>query len=85
MPSVAQTPEKGRTRMGKLALLVAMLAMVLETAVPAFAAGQGGGGGATVEEFVCFRSAGDEVRLGTGKVVTTPSGNANVVCTGQPF
>ena len=84
MPSVAQTPEKGREGMRKLTLLVAMLAMVLATAVPAFAAGQGGGG-ATVEEFVCFRSVGDEIRLGTGKVVTTPSGNANVVCTGQPF
>ena len=45
----------------------------------------GPGGGATSEEFVCFRSAGDKVKLGTGKVVTTPSGNANVVCTGQAF
>ena len=70
--------------MRKLALLVAMLAMVLAAAAPAFA-GQGGGGGATSEEFVCFRSTGDKIQLGTGKVVTTPSGNVNVVCTGQPL
>ena len=49
------------------------------------AAASGPGGGATVEEFVCFRSTGDKIRLGTGKVVTTPSGNVNVVCTGQSF
>ena len=71
--------------MRKLMLLVAMLAMVLATAAPAFATGQGGGGGATVEEFVCFRSTGDEVRLGTGKAITTPSGNTNLVCTGKPL
>ena len=49
------------------------------------AAASGSGGGATSEEFVCFRSTGDKIRLGTGKVVTTPSGNVNVVCTGQSF
>jgi hypothetical protein len=48
------------------------------SAPPAFATGQGGG--ATVEEFVCFLSTGDQIRLGTGKVVTTPSGNVHVVC-----
>ena len=55
------------------------------SAAPAFAAGRGGSGEATVEEFVCFRSAGDKIKLGTGKVVTTPSGNVNLVCTGQPL
>ena len=55
------------------------------SAAPAFADGQGGGGGATVEEFVCFRSTGNKIQLGTGKVITTPSGNVNVVCTGEPL
>ncbi len=61
------------------------------SASPAFAAGQGGGGqgvearGATIEEFVCFRQTGDRIRLGTGKVITTPSGNVQVVCTGKPL
>ena len=69
-----------------MAAMALMATMVAAGAAPAFAAGQGGGGGATVEEFVCFRSAGDKVKLGTGKVVTTPSGNVNVVCTGKrPF
>ena len=71
--------------MRKLALLVAVLAMVLAAAAPAFAAGRGAGGGATVEEFVCFRSTGDKILLGTGKAITTPSGNVKVVCTGQPL
>ncbi len=50
---------------------------------PALAAGQDEGRGATVEEFVCFRSVDDQVRLGTGRVITTPSGNVRIVCTGQ--
>ena len=71
--------------MRKPALMVAMLATMLAAAAPAFAAGQGTGG-ATVEEFVCFRSPGDKIKLGTGKVLTTPSGNVNVICTGKkPF
>ena len=52
---------------------------------PAEEAASGSGGGATSEEFVCFRSTPNKVKLGTGKVVTTPSGNVNVVCTGQAF
>ena len=68
-----------------MAAMALMATTVAASVVPAFAAGQGGSGGATVEEFVCFRSAGDKVKLGTGKVVTTPSGNVNVVCTGQPL
>jgi hypothetical protein len=53
--------------------------------VAAFPALAGSGGGATQEEFVCFRSAGEKMKLGTGKVITTPSGNVNVVCTGKPI
>ena len=49
------------------------------------AAAQHEGRGASVEEFVCFRSSGDHVHLGTGKVITTPSGNVQIVCTGQPL
>ncbi len=56
--------------------------MVTVAAFPALA---GSGGGATQEEFVCSRSAGEKVKLGTGKVITTPSGNVNVVCTGKPI
>ncbi len=54
--------------------------MLSAAAFPALAQGNG----ATHEEFVCFRSTGEEIRLGTGKVVTTPSGNVHVVCTGEP-
>ena len=56
--------------------------MLSVAALPALASS---GGGATQEEFVCFRSAGERVKLGTGKVITTPSGNENVVCTGKPL
>ena len=66
-------------------VMAAMATMVAASVVPAFAAGQGRSGGATVEEFVCFRSTGNKVELGMGKVITTPSGNVNVVCTGQPL
>jgi hypothetical protein len=66
-------------------LAVFMAAMMSLSAAPAFAADQGRGGGATFEEFVCFRSTPKKIKLGTGKVVTTPSGNVNVVCTGKPL
>ncbi len=33
-----------------------------------------------MEEFVCFRSTPNEMKLGTGKVIATPSGNVNIVC-----
>lgn len=67
-------------------LLVATCAATMSlSAAPTFAGGRGRGGGATFEKFVRFRSTGDKIRLGTGKAVTTPSGNVNVVCTGQPF
>ena len=60
-----------------------VLATVGLTSSPA--AAQDDGRGATIEEFVCFRSSGDDVRLGTGRVITTPSGNVQIVCTGQPL
>ena len=52
---------------------------------PAFAAEASEGRGATVEEFVCYRDAGDRIMIGTGKVIVTPSGQAHLVCTGQPL
>ena len=73
-----------RRNMLLLAAIYAAATVALSTA-PALAAGQGAGGGATVEEFVCFHSTPNQVELGTGKVVTTPSGNTNVVCTGNPL
>ena len=61
-------------------------ASALMLAVAAFPALAGSsGGGATHEEFVCFKPTGEKVRIGTGKVITTPSGNVNVVCTGAPI
>ena len=60
-------------------------ALMLLSAAPVFAAEHGGGGGATIEEFVCFRSTGEETRLGTGKIITTPSGQTHIVCTGKPI
>ncbi len=68
----------------RIALLLAAVcaaAVMSLPATPAFAAGQDKG--ATFEQFVCFRSAGEKIRLGTGKVVTTPSGKVNAVCTGK--
>jgi hypothetical protein len=67
-----------------LALIIAAIMLVM-TAAPAFATNHGGGG-ATIEEFVCFRSTpSGKIMLGTGKVVTTPSGNVQVICTGEPL
>ena len=68
-----------------LALIIAA-SMLVMTAAPAFATNHGSGGGATFEEFVCFRSTpSGKITLGTGKVVTTPSGNVHVICTGKPL
>ena len=72
---------KREVRLFMLAALTATLVSL--SAAPALAAGQGGG--ATLEEFVCFRSTPEKIQLDTGKVVTTPSGNENIVCTGKPF
>ena len=57
--------------------------MLSVAAFPALAGSNGGG--ATQEELVCYRSTGEKIKLGTGKVITTPSGNVNVVCTGKPI
>ena len=73
-----------KKRSASLALIVGAIMMVM-AAAPAFATNHNRGGGATFEEFVCFRSTGDETKLGTGKVVTTPSGNVHVICTGKPL
>ncbi|MCA1707772.1 MAG: hypothetical protein LC808_32675 [Actinobacteria bacterium] len=66
-----------------LSLASGMVATVSLSSSPALAAGHDEGRGATIEEFVCFRSTGDEVRLGTGRVITTPTGNVRIVCTGE--
>ncbi len=73
-----------RRRTGLLLAATAAAAMSL-SAVPAGAATEPEGRGATMEEFVCFRETGNRVGLGTGKVITTPSGNVQVVCTGKPL
>ena len=73
----------------KVMLLLAavfMAAMMALSAAPVSAAEHGSrGGGATIEEFVCYRSTGEKIRLGTGKIVTTPSGKTHTVCTGKPI
>ncbi len=74
-----------KRRLGLLLAGAGAAAVMLVSAPPAFAVGQGRGGGATVEEFVCFFESGEKVRLGTGKIVATPSGNVHSVCTGRPL
>ncbi len=74
-----------RRRQLGLFVVAATGAATVLSAPGAFAAGQDEGRGATIEEFVCFRSTGDKIRLGTGKVITTPSGQTRVVCTGKPL
>jgi hypothetical protein len=74
-----------RGRAGRLLAATGTLVALSLSGSPAFAAGQGEGGGATIEEFVCFRETGNRIALGTGKVVTTPSGEVHVVCTGEPL
>lgn len=68
-----------RRRLGMLLAATGAVAAMSMPAAPAFA----GGGGATVEEFVCYHSAGDRITLGLGRVITTPSGEVRIVCTGQ--
>ena len=67
-----------------LVLAATGAAAISLSAPPAFASGNDARG-ATTDEFVCFRSTGDRIRLGTGKVITTPSGEVRVVCTGAPL
>lgn len=74
-----------RRRLGLLLSGVGATATMLVSAPPALALAEGDGRGATIEEFVCFRSAGERIGLGTGKVITTPSGHVQIVCTGQPL
>ena len=72
-----------RGRAGRLLAATGTLVALSLSGTPAFAAGQGGG--ATIEEFVCFRETGNRIALGTGKIITTPSGNVNIVCTAEPL
>ena len=79
-----------RRRVGLFLAATGAVATMSHSAPPAFAGhGEGRPGtegtGATIEEFVCFRDTGNGIRLGTGNVITTPSGNVRVVCTGRPF
>lgn len=74
-------------RRRRIGLLAATSAATMALSVPsAFGASndEGRRGGATMEEFVCFRTTGDQTRIGTGRVIRTPSGNVHVVCTGKP-
>ncbi|MGI8808494.1 MAG: hypothetical protein ACR2KK_11750 [Acidimicrobiales bacterium] len=74
-----------RRRLGMFLAATGAATTLSLSAPPALATGHNTGGGATVEEFVCYRSNGDRISLGTGKVVTTPSGETRVTCTGQPL
>ena len=79
-----------RRRVGLFLAATGAVATMSLSAPPAFAGqGQGRPGsegtGTTIEEFVCFRDTGNRIRLGTGKVITTPSGNVRGVCTAKPF
>ena len=74
-----------KRRLGLLLAGASASATMLVSAPQALAVGQGGGGGATVEEFVCFRTTGQGIRIGTGKIITTPSGDVRMVCTGRPL
>ena len=65
-----------------LVLVTAMLLAVMMLAVaPAGAIGQDNGRGATVERFVCFGGDPDEITLGRGIIVVTPSGQELFHCT----
>ena len=72
-------------RLGTFLGVAGVAAAISLSASPAFAAGSDQGEGATVDEFVCFRSAGENIMLGTGRTITTPSGQTHLVCTGQPL
>ena len=76
-----------RRRLGLVLAVTGAAATMSLSAPPAFATGHDDrrrDRGATVEEFVCFRDTDDKISLGTGRVITTPSGNVHVVCTGKP-
>lgn len=75
----------GRRRLGRILGVTGAAAMMLLSAPPAVAGDHSQDRGATVEEFVCYKSTGDRTRIGTGKVITTPNGNSHLVCTGEPL
>ena len=75
----------GRRRLRRIFGVTGAAAMMLLAAPPAVAGGHHQDRGATIEEFVCYKSTGDKTRIGTGKVITTPSGNSHLVCTGEPL
>ena len=76
----------GRRRLGQILGATSAAAVMMLSAPPAAAGDHKEGRGATVEEFVCYKSTGgDRVRVGTGKIITTPSGNSQLVCTGKPL
>ena len=75
----------GTRRLGQILGVSGVAAMMLLAAPPAVAEDRNQDRGATIEEFVCFKSTGDKTRIGTGKVITTPSGNSQLVCTGKPL
>ena len=74
-----------RGRTGRILAATGTLVALSVSGTPALATEHGEGGGATIEEFVCFRDMGDRIGLGTGLIITTPSGNMTIVCTGQPL
>ena len=74
-----------RRRLGRILGLTGAAAMMLLAAPPAVAGDHNQDRGATIEEFVCYKSTGDKTRIGTGKVITTPGGNSHTVCTGEPL
>jgi hypothetical protein len=77
-------PEEAAMKRSAAALVSLLLGLLMAlVAPPAFAAEQDRGRLVTVEEFVCFFSAGDMTRLARGIVITTPSGEPIVICTGQ--
>ena len=75
----------GRRRLGRVLGVTGAAAMMLLAAPPAVAGDHSQDRGATIEEFVCYKSTGDKTRIGTGKVITTPSGHSRLVCTGKPL
>lgn len=75
-----------RRWLGQILGATSVAGVMLLSAPSAVASDHNEGRGATVEEFVCFKSTGDDrVRVGTGKIITTPSGNSQFVCTGKPL
>lgn len=67
-----------------LVLVTAMLLAVMMLSVtPAVATAQDSGRGATVERFVCFGDDPEEITLGQGIIVVTPSGKVIINCSAR--